>query len=73
VELSNVEYRYGPNTVEILGRENETNWRMTSLLERARGPLASRASVRIAATVKVRKPFDGECQSEIEMSPFLTK
>jgi len=43
VELSNVEYRYGPNTVEILGRENETSWRITRKLD-ARGNTIESAS-----------------------------
>jgi YD repeat-containing protein len=33
IELSNVEYRYGTNTVQMLGRENETNWRITRKLD----------------------------------------
>lgn len=33
VESSNVEYRYGPNSVEILGRSNGKNWRVARKLD----------------------------------------
>jgi hypothetical protein len=44
VELSNVEYRYGPNTVEILGRENGTNWRITRKLDAMGNTIESSSS-----------------------------
>lgn len=36
VALRNVDYRYGPDAVAILGRENGTSWRITRKLD-ARG------------------------------------
>lgn len=44
VESSNVEYRYGPNSVEILGRENGKNWRITRKLDAMGNTIESSSS-----------------------------
>jgi hypothetical protein len=44
LELSNVEYRYGPDTVEILGRENGKDWRIVRKLDAMGNTIESSSS-----------------------------
>jgi hypothetical protein len=44
VELSNVEYRYGPDTVEVLGRENGKEWRILKKIDAMGSTIESSSS-----------------------------
>ena len=44
VDLSNLEYRYGPDTVEILGRENGKEWRILRKIDARASTIESSSS-----------------------------
>ena len=61
VELSNVEYRYGPDTVEILGRENGKNWRITEKLDAMGNTIESSSSgLGFESRATVRFDYDAQ-------------
>lgn len=57
VALRNVDYRYGPNTVGIVGRENGTSWRITRKLD-ARGNTieSSSSGISYESRAELRSP-----------------
>jgi hypothetical protein len=61
IELSNVEYRYGPNTVEILGRENGKDWRILRKLD-AMGSTIESSSSGLAFKIGDTFRFDYDTQ-----------